>query len=264
MYYRRYFEGAVSGNTTKDVTFGGYTTVTTAVVEKSFVIGKAIEETLKDAGMDAYYDTDKFILYFNRKEAGLGLYYNTNNYTSFLFFCEESKDQTNGYIPNNSTSFSGSNYKFYITLLGEPTSLCSVAIGSWNSPTSMTYGFTLGHGENKKTKEKLLLFYGQTFYGVSNLVSFSPKKINGYQDTYTRNATYLSFQTAQLTGFTNGVVLKEVFDTTGMYTINNCYMGCKTIPASATGGFYSINGEEYYSPNQYFIIKCPSKIVKRS
>lgn len=70
MYYRKYFEGDVGGATseTKVVTFGACTTKYTVYVNQSRVIGHAVEEVLRDAGMNAYYDDEAFILYPDRDE----------------------------------------------------------------------------------------------------------------------------------------------------------------------------------------------------
>lgn len=263
MYYRRYFEGTASGSTTRGVTFGGSTYVYNVAVERTLAIGRAVAETLKDAGMDSYYDEDNFMLYLKRGEAGIGLLTLTSLYTCWIFNSDNSTSRVEYNVTSTNSPFSGLNYKFYVTLLGEPTSLFFLGIGSWANPSYAFWGPTFGFGKNKKTGEKLQ-FFGQGNFGSSGFSTFYIRKTDGNEDQYSNAAKQIGFGTVQLQGFNNGVILKEVFDTTGMYTINNCYMGCKTISYGSTYGFYSINGEEYYSPNQYFIIKCPSKIVKRS
>lgn len=265
MYYRKYFEGAVpSTETTKNVKFGGGASTYTAYVNRSIVLGKAVEETLKAVGLNAYYDTEAFILYLNKSDkTGVGLI-GTNAGNPYYYVYDDTASMllstintsTTGYYP-----FSGMNYKFYVSLIGEPTTLFSVAIGGYSYPTTTAFGgITFGIGLNKKTEKEIFLYGGSFFMGSTP--TFRVKNIDGTRDEYNAVNIAIGFQTIQLNGYTNGVILKEIFDTTGMYTIKDCYMGCKTLSAGTTS-FYSINGIEYYCPNAYFIIKCPSKIIGR-
>jgi hypothetical protein len=265
MYYRKYFEGTVpSTETTKSVKFGGGTSTYTAYVNRSIVLGKAVEETLKAVGLNAYYDTEDFILYLNKLDkTGVGLisnnvgnpyYYVYDDAVSAAF--SSISNSNSGYLP-----FSGINYKFYVSLIGEPTTLFSVAIGGYSYPATTAFGgITFGYGLNKKTEKEIFLYGGSFFSGTTP--NFRLKNTDGTRDEYNSIVVNITFQTLQLNGYINGVVLKEIFDTTGMYTINDCYMGCKTLSAGTTS-FYSINGVEYYCPNAYFIIKCPSKIIEK-
>lgn len=263
MYYRRYFEGKIESNTTKNVVLNSETFVTTQIasLEKSSVVGNAVAETLKDTGMNSYYDDENFILYFNRDEPGI-LFFVRNNDSLIMtaLIVDETYVVAYGNYPSGTSPFNGFNYKFYAGLLGEPTALFGYGVGYWTSPKSIWNGSLWGIGENKKTGEKIHL------WGYGTISSGNPifyiRKTDGAIEPYAERKQ-IDFRTLQLLGFDNGVVLKEIFDTTGMYTIDNCYMGCKTISYGTENGFYSINGEEYYSPNKYLIVKCPSKISIR-
>ncbi|MCI8358059.1 MAG: hypothetical protein HFI51_07925 [Lachnospiraceae bacterium] len=263
MYYRKYFEGDVGGATaeTAIVTFGACTTKYTVYVNQSRVIGHAIEEVLRDAGMNAYYDDDSFILYPDRSEGlGIGIIKGALLALGYVIYASDST-----YVNFNQPSASlanqpfdtGGNYKFYVSIIGEPKGWLRVHIGTYNAPASMSYGFGIGYGKDIRDNRR-----------VGYLVMNPTNATSAFYVRHTDDGSLVDgiiysgmvkFSAAAVTGQTNMLVLINAYDSSGYLTMDNCYLGCQALTSGATS-FYMINGVEYYYPNNSMLIKCISKV----
>ncbi|MDE7339925.1 MAG: hypothetical protein K2N80_05095 [Lachnospiraceae bacterium] len=269
MYYRKYFEGGpITSSETVKVTFGACSAQYNVLIEQSRIIGHAVEEVLCDAGMNAYYDDEHFILYPNREEKlGIGIFKQALGTISYVVFaCDDianvfntsSSSGGSGYQPFNVTTGADyGKYKFYITVIGEPKGWLRVHVGTYNNPANMSYGFGIGYGKDIRDNRRVGYFvinpgYNTTSFYVRRTDDGSLVDGIAYSET-------VKFSAAAVTGQTNTLVLINIYDTHGYLTMDNCYLGCSALTAG-TNNFYIINGVEYYYPNVNMLIKCISKV----
>lgn len=264
MYYRKYFEGDVDGATTETakVTFGACTTEYSVYVNQSRIIGHALEEVLRDAGMNAFFDDEQFILYPNANEQfGIGVIKQAQLTFSLIMFSADSpyiliqnSSAGVGYQQFNSDALGS--YRFYITIIGEPTGLLSISMGTYSQPSSVSYNsFCIGYGKDiRNNKRTGYLRFGS----FTDDITLCPRYVedNTLVDGIAYN-TAISFSTLSVSGETNALVLINAFSKSGYLTLDNCYLGCSAL---TRGQFYMINGTEYYYPVPLLLIKCPSKI----
>ena len=258
MYFRRYFSGSIENpSENKRVTWG--TTTSTVYIEKSRMLGHAIQDTLNAVGMDCRYDDDTFILHFDKNhECGAIIYYNGSNYLCGLYIstfngelCKiEFKYFANDILSNNE-------YKFYITLLGDFKSLLYVGFGTYKSPESLYTNFTFGYGTDLRDNTKIVYLYANTSASFPTYMYISHIDSTGV-DGYVGNNS-VSLVTVQLKDTKNDTPLIPYFSKPGYLTIDNCFFGHYALTKGITS-FYLIDGIEFYYPYDYILIKCPTLI----
>lgn len=265
MYYRKYFEGDVGGATseTATVTFGACTTKYTVYVNQSRVIGHAVEEVLRDAGMNAYYDDDSFILYPHKdEELGIGIIKRTPISLGYVIYASDSAavnfNEPSGSLANQPfTNDTSGSYKFYVSIIGEPKGWLRVYVGTYNAPASMSYGFGIGYGKDIRDNRRIGYLIVNPAY---NTIAFHVRHTDDCSlvDGTTYSGT-VSFSVPAVSGQANVLVLIDSYATCGYLTMDNCYLGCGALTAG-TNNFYMINGVEYYYPNANMLIRCISKV----
>lgn len=265
MYYRKYFEGDAETegalSETKSHQFNPSQAKKTIYVNQSRIIGRAVAEVLCDAGMDACYNEEQFVLYPNREEQfGIGLYKTALATTSVCVFDNETSN-IREVTTSSGTSYqpfdtAGKTYKFYVTIIGEPKGLLWVYIGSYSSPGSMSWGFVIGYGKDRRDDRKI---------AYADIGAVSASTVNFYvrhadDNSLVDNMSYQSqaaFSVPKVNGETNKLVLIDAFATSGYFTLDNCFLGCSALSAGSSA-FYLINGTQYYYPNSTILLKCPS------
>lgn len=267
MYYRKYFEGGpVTATETAKVTFGACPTQYSVLSQQSQIIGNAVAEVLCEAGMNAYYNEEQFILYPNREEAlGIGIFKLAMGTISYFVF---SSDDVSNYLVTSSSSYSyqpfnansgadNGKYKFYVTVIGEPKGWLRVHIGTYAAPANMSYGFGIGYGKDIRDNRRVGFIKINPAYNSNDFLVRHTDDCS-LVDGITASGI-VKFSAAAVTGQPNTLVLINAYDTSGYLTMDNCYLGCLTLTAGATS-FYIINGVEYYYPNTNMLIKCISKV----
>lgn len=267
MYYRKYFEGGpITASDTVKVTFGICSTQYSVLSQQSRVIGNAVAEVLREAGMNAYYNEEQYILYPNREKGlGIGIFKLAMGTISYVIF---SSDDTSNYLVTGSAGvayqpfYIGSNsdngkYKFYVTVIGEPKGWLRIHIGTYSVPASMSYGFGIGYGKDIRDNRQV----GYLVVNPANTTSaFYVRHTDDCSlvDGIAYSGT-VKFSAAAVTGQANVLVLINAYDSSGYLTMDNCYLGCQALISGATS-FYMINGVEYYYPNTNMLVKCISKV----
>lgn len=257
MYFRRYFSGSIENpSENKRVTWGA--TTGTVYIEKSRILGHAIEDTLKAVGMDCRYDDDTFILHFDKNhECGAIIYYNGSNYLCGLYI-----STFNGAPGKSKLNFfgidilSGNEYKFCITLLGDFKSLLYVGFGTYKSPESIYTNFFFGYGMDLRDNTKIIYLRPNTSASLMSAVYISHIDSTGV-DSYTDDT--FSLLSVQLQSKSNIIALIPYFSKEGYFTFDNCFFGHTSL-STGIASFYLIDGEEYYYPHPSILIKCPTKI----
>lgn len=265
MYFRKYFEGNTVGvldERQTGVTFGAASTTYTVYKNQSRILGNAIAETLKAAGMAAVYDEENFILYPDKDEKfGIGIIKTAVATHTFVFFGSDAVSNSST-ATSSGTSYqpfdtNGDTYKFYITVVGDPQSLLRVHIGTYSSVTSTSYGFAIGVGKDIRNNRKVR-------FAVANPVNSTVAFLVRYADDCSLvngigSKDTVSFSENPVTGTTEYLMLIPAFATNGFITMDNAFLGCTTLSYGSTA-FYSINGEEYYYPVGTLLLKCPTQI----
>ncbi|MCM1237227.1 MAG: hypothetical protein NC489_44735 [Ruminococcus flavefaciens] len=266
MYFRKYFAGNTIGTLDEKqagVKFGAASTTYTIFVNQSRILGNAIAETLRMAGMNAVYDEENFVLYPEKNEEfGIGIIKQALAAHTFVVY---GSDATSNFTAatNSGTSYqpfdtNGDAYKFYVTVIGDPKSLLRVHIGAYSATASTSYGFAIGVGKDIRNARKVrFVVTNPSVSTVSFLARYADdcSLIDGMG-----YSTYIPFTVAAVTGTTEYLILIPAYATNGFISMDNAYLGCSTLSAGNTA-FYSINGEEYYYPTTTLLLKCPTTPV---
>ncbi len=264
MYFRKYFAGNTIGALDEKqtgVTFGAASTTYTVYKNQTKILGSAIAETLRAAGMKAVYDQENFILYPDEEEGfGIGIIKTALATHTFVIYGSDAASNATS-VTTSGTSYqpfdtSGNAYKFYVTVIGDPQSLLRVHIGVYSGVTSAAYGFAIGVGKDIRNNRKVRFVVGNPTYAT---VAFLAR----YADdcSLVNGITYnglVSFSETAVTGTVEYLMLIPAFATNGFITMDNAFLGCSNALTSGNAAFYSIGGEEYYYPAATLLLKCPT------
>lgn len=266
MYFRKYFAGNTIGTLDEKQTgvkFGAASNTYTVFTNQTRILGNAIAETLRTAGMDAVFDEENFILYPDKNEGfGLGIIKTAPATHTFVLFGSDATSNmttaTSAGISYQPFDANGDAYKFYVTVVGDPQSLLRVHIGTYSSPASTSYGFALGVGKDIRNGRKVRFWIANP---ASSAVGFLIRHaddcsvVNGFS-----YSAQVSFSVPAVTGTAEHLMLIPAFATNGFISMDNAFLGCNTLSYGSTA-FYSINGEEYYYPTATLLLKCPTTLT---
>lgn len=235
MYFRKYFEGTEPYyNSNQNIYINGTSTTKRVYTYQTHIINEAITETLLAAGIECEYGgiEDKCILRIGGFPVQILVASNVGNVALYR----------NGNINPVFTAgtsygtFSGANYKFYVSLLGDPKSILSINIGSFSSPANLSYTpimiakiIDLRDGSKK-------IGVGSTGSSAMYLYYESGESLDEIEILNFQGATY----NANLCKNGSLIPLMESIDTTGFFKIEQCYRG--TSGLSANYSFYNIGG----------------------
>lgn len=287
MFYSKYFEGSVDSSTAsmiyaplKNKEGASSTNVSNADKTKLEVIGNAIADTLHDCGMlGARYNVDVGYLYFDYANSDIGIHLNSyNNVSNARFLRAWSKadtdlilgyNTTNGSVMNSDvpltglfsgTSYVAANYKFCVTVKGEPTGFFVIYLGTYTNPTSLQYCVgTFFNAEDKRTE---LPIFGYRLGALPATAGDYYISADTLESVKVANATTgepaLLTPAATLTMLDNHLVLIDSYMTNaGFVALQNTYIG----PGLDTDNtFYEIDSEVYYYKSPY-ITKCVTQVT---
>ena len=272
MYYKKYFSGTVDATTTTTQYYMGLNKTATGtafrsgyVKNRSDVLGNAIVSTLKDIGYNnAYWDSTSGYVFMDKSNAICGFYLTVDS--SYLYLSGGYKDEANNrvgcvnsaigvrYNRFNANQFQttgtgATDYKFYVTITGEPQGIFYISLGYYSSPENEnTIIFELCLGTDKRDDSDL---FGYNF--ATNNYSFCMCK---YSDlTMLTEASYVALQANKLTLNNETVVLIPLFLQLGYIFIKNTYIQC----GISKNGFYEIDGDTYHVQT-YWMCKCITTI----
>lgn len=252
MYYRRYFEGTVASTSVTEARKIGYANSNTTVYKnQTDIVGNALAQVLRDIGFTAaVWEPMKCIAWFDSdKKTGLGIYFSSSTVFRLLYSCND----TTGYkMASNSTSaqnpFSGTGYKFYLTVKGEPTKGFEIYLGSYSNPVleSDHWGCLFakdeisGHNVNIQSANNSSTFSNFSVIDMVDGTEVTTTEGNlGYQTAFSKPGVIcLSPPCLNWTFITFG---------DGIYRISVALSSFK---------FYEIDGEEYYACSGFALVKC--------
>lgn len=250
MYFRKYFEGTVSAyNTTASVLVNGTSSRQTVYINQTNIINEAIKETLMAAGIDCEYDSTSCSLHVGGVFVQILAASNAGNIAVY-------RKGISSPMQTSSTSCgicSGSNYKFYVTLKGDPKGILVVTIGYYSKPEDMTYGVAVAKIiDLRDNSRKTGIMLPNNSYNVY-IYDESGEKLSEIE---TLNFMNLKANN-DLTESGSLIPLVEIIDTYGFFKIEQCYMGTYGL---AKDSFYNIGGEVFYMLYNYYLIKCTTEV----
>lgn len=272
MYYQKYFSGSVDATTTTTQYYMGLDKIATStscrsghIKNRSDVIGNAIASTLKDVGYpNAYWDSTSGYIFFDKTNSRTGFYLSVQSSTLYISigFVSSSYQYiatpTSGYgyagitwnsynsSPFYSTGQTASDYKFYITIKGEPKGVMSISIGTYNSPSSEYSYLHIFRGTDKRNNSDVLGF--NAYQAKTPHVAIFTK----YSDaTYIRELNQITDNRTLTLDDEQKIVLIPVFFEYGYIFLNNTFFN----PGISTIGFYKIGNDTYYI-SSYWMTKC--------
>lgn len=261
MYYRKLFSGTVANTSdrrTANVVFG-QTGTTNIYSNQTDVLNHALMEVLETCGYSCSYEQETG--YLRIDGFPMSIYFpSTTYYQVRIPFSTNTlvNVSTATYAP-----FSGTAYQFYITVKGDPDGILDVYIGTYSSPAAMnsSYSFSIGKGKDLRNQDIIFTLstarnygmyaYKKTADGIALPEGLTaPVALNfGFQLTYN----------ADLSESGNKVVLVSNIAQTGMFALDQCFLGCQALNADY---FYDINGAIYYVRDNYTIVKCTNTIQR--
>lgn len=250
MYFRKYFEGSLPSNASGSVTINGTTTKKTVYTTQTQVINNAIKETLQEAGIECGYtgaDTGYVLTVLGAQIQLLSL--SSNGCISLYRKGNASEMFT---AASSAATFSGLNYKFFVSLLGDPKGILVIYLGNYSSPAALGYGVSIFQLTDLRD--------GSRKIGVS---TYSPSSVYVYTETgdIVGGINSLSFQNlvnnVDLTQNGARIPLVESIDTTGFFSVRQCYRGHGGLAAN---NFYNIGGDIYMQFYILFLIKCTTEV----
>ena len=161
MYYRKYFSGTISSNTDYRATLSIDNNVNqNNYYNQTAVVCQAIKSTFEDVGILCEYDAETHV--FQIERISLQILCTTNS--GWINYFANGKN-----IGNHSyTPFSGTNYKFYVTLKGDKDGILQVFIGYYNNPAAETYGFAIGKGIDLRDGQDIRVVLGGGISGIND------------------------------------------------------------------------------------------------
>lgn len=259
MFYRKYFNGTIaSSSTTKVVPYCyGITNTKTIYVNQTDVLLDAMKDVLETCGCEVVIDKTNYLIWINGLP--LSLTFTSSQVMSCYFpFASSYLFSASGtsYEP-----FSGTDYKFYITVKGDPDGILDVYIGSYSSPatTNTSYSFSIGKGKDVRNNQDVRfvslarsdsLYY---FYKKVNEVTL----VDGKTTPTTLTCGYAIGNDVDLTQSGQTIPLVENVTQNGFFKISNCFFGHSSLSRDT---FYNIDGEVYYVRSDYLLVKCSNII----
>lgn len=251
MYYRKYFAGSVEDakltRTVVDIATKGNRTEYYVIDD---VVCKAIKETLEDAGVSCAYASENSVLQID----GLTVQFLCYSSATHIYY------NVNGANIGNQTSnpFSGNNYKFYVTLKGDIDSVLNIAIGTYSSPTSESYGISIGKGKDLKDGLQI-----RATSNISNLTTNYSFYIVKNDEIFRDNKGLIIFggiitHISSLDGNGTEVTLVECVAQPGRFKLDNSYFGNAALTVDT---FYNIGGDIYYQRSKNILVKCVNKKI---
>lgn len=252
MYYRKYFEGMIdaAGNF-RQVTINGTTAKVSNYAKQTDIINEAVKETLLAAGIACEYDSETCTLRIN----GFPLQIISVNQQAYFNIYRYGA--ASAFELNNSSSFarfSGVNYKFYVTIKGDPQSILSVSIGTYATPNMETLGFRLAGIVDQRNQLRLV---GLKSIGTTSNYWLHKEDGTPYGDIESPRFDNSLAVDNVLSQSGSLYPLVDCIDQTGFLKMPNCYRGQYNLGANS---FYRIGGDVYFYGNDSILAKCITEI----
>lgn len=245
MYYRKYFSGTISSNTDYRATLSIANNVNqNNYYNQTAVICLAIKSTLEDVGILCEYDAETHVLQIE----GISLQILCTTSAGYIAY------SANGIsIGSQSYSpFSGTNYKFYVTLKGDKDGILQVFIGQYSNPTVENYGFAIGKGIDLRDGQDIRVVFGGSIGGIGGGYILKDDAIlSEYKNSVSFGQKMTHYNNLNDNG--KEVTLVECVAQPGRFKLKNCYFGQTNLTVNE---FYNIGGDIYYYMSQNILVKC--------
>lgn len=279
MFYKKYFEGTVEAGAGTTINYAlrnkagkGTGSVGTANPKRNKVIGDAIVSTLRDCGLNAYYDETCSYVYLDYNNSDEGFYvmctsssvvqvlmgYYPSTATNEMIMCTSMTgmyaQMPSGYTPFETASYTAaSNYKFYVTIKGDTAGSFVMYVGQYTNPSNTGLGITIHRATDKRYGKGVWGFYFSSPFSTSIFWEYEESLIGVIETSSRPNSMTVP---SRLTMLDQWVSLIEDYAMYGFIVFNNTYID----PGFATTDkYYEIDGDVYYCYTPY-LVKCVTEI----
>lgn len=257
MYFRKYYAGTVGADMTVSAVQDINGVSHSIQKERTEVMNRAVEETLAEAGMDCRYDPETCML----TAGGCSLNLFTYNNSTWKLIKKNRQGYDTNVVQSGSSSYSPfggtgyKDYKFYVTVRGEPKGLLEVYIGYYSIPAATSYGFFIGFGKDIRDGADIVFISanGTGFYVQGREDAF-PAGVNP-SATYTFTRYVVNDAGLSVDGSLKPLI--GLFSDNGFFSMDNCCFSSNDLVAR---NFYNIGGDIYYCVNQYILVKCITEL----
>lgn len=264
MYYRKRYKGTITNFTDKrtvtPIGTGGSGTLS-IFANQTDVVSEALVDIFHDIGFkNAKYDKATAMTYFDSNDQnGFMINYASNMQLGLRIRSGTSWSAWTctsgaGYQPFNTSYLT---YDFYITIIGDPKGYFVVCFGTYSAPASITSSIIHFYfGKNLITDEKLFGVALATGWSNISTAYFTTKEVFS---TTVINAG-IGFV---ITGLTGNLILVNKLSNVGYIMLDNVYMYNSGVGLSyGETYFIEYEGEQYWIPNAYNIVKCITEVSK--
>lgn len=247
MYFRKSFEGVTSNTTyTGNVYIYGISKYIKTYISQTQVINEAIKETLLAAGVHCEYDITRHVLCIDGVYAQV-LVTSANGTLSVY-----ARGIETVFNPANYAIWSGNNYRFQVTLQGDPKGILLVNVGYYSYPGYLNNVVAIAKLMDLRDNSRKL----GVIPGCSLSVYVYDASGAQMDGIYTLQFSPLD-NNPVLTDSGSRIPLLESIDSTGFFKIEQCYMGHKGLN---TNSFHNIGGDIYYHIHYYYLVRCTTEI----
>lgn len=259
MYYRKLFSGTVANTSdrrTANAAFG-QTGAYSIYSNPTDVLNQALMEVLTTCGCGCSYEQETGYLWIDGFP--ISIYFSSATYYQVRI-----PFSTNTLVNVSATTyapFSGTAYQFYITVKGDPDGILDVYIGTYSSPATMStsYSFSIGKGKDLRNQDRVFTLSTARNYGmyVYKKTEDGIALPDGMTAPAMLNFGFQLTSNTELNESGNKIVLVSSIAQTGMFALDQCFLGCQALSADY---FYDIDGAIYYARDNYTIVKCTNTV----
>ncbi|MBD5473675.1 MAG: hypothetical protein HDR20_12525 [Lachnospiraceae bacterium] len=264
MFKEKLYSGTFTkASTTKAVTRVPETTTVTTNIEKTNIICNALLDFLTECGVDVSYEEESLIIYI----CGLPvIFYFQGSYMYYSNIYVGGCTIVTGSSTNTVIFNSSGEYKFKLTLIGEPTGFFSILISNMNlTYTASANQINFVNLENILENQQYAGINSGTnssaFYVFKKTPILSMNPSNSNTTTLFGSSYTMSENEKNVLGNQGKYPLIQKF--IGPYKLLNCYEFVKTneinnysTPSQSGGTFYKIDNKIYMTNSSYALVEC--------
>lgn len=256
MYFKKFFSGQIENNTTRKSLTDDAGTARSDYINQGTVVRNAVVETLIASGFDAFVEDETCVINVNGFR--FSVYY-ANTMTMNIYSAgrniHSSGSNNYSYQP-----FSSLEYKFYVTVKGNPNTSFNIYISQYGANISSDgYGIGISYVTTIIKKQRRVVVRETANAGTeANSVGYV-RGIDGsltdgfsYSDTVSFKIPF-SQNPREWNDSGNSISLIPMFDLSGYCVFDGVYL--RNTFSMTVGSFYNLNNKLYYAMNYNMLVE---------